>query len=79
MPAVKIFGRNVYSFRKFYDDMISYRDYCVKYTDQYQNTYITSKVLLNSTLTFILPVGILLMGGRSGDLSFVQTLLFLLF
>ncbi len=76
MPAVKIFGRNVYSFRKFYDDMISYRDYCVKYTDQYQNTYITSKVLLNSTLTFILPVGILLMGGRSGDLSFVQALLF---
>lgn len=76
MPAVKIFGRNVYSFRKFYDDMISYRDYCVKYTDQYQNTYITSKVLLNSTLTFILPVGILLMGGRSGDLSFAQTLLF---
>ncbi|MCS4525189.1 hypothetical protein JTT07_19025 [Clostridium botulinum] len=79
VPAVKIFGRNVYSFRKFYDDMISYRDYCVKYTDQYQNTYITSKVLLNSTLTFILPVGILLMGGRSGDLSFAQTLLFLLF
>ncbi|RUT55082.1 ABC transporter family protein [Clostridium botulinum] len=76
VPAVKIFGRNVYSFRKFYDDMISYRDYCVEYTDQYQNTYITSKVLLNSTLTFILPVGILLMGGRSGDLSFVQTLLF---
>ncbi|APC82316.1 ABC transporter ATP-binding protein [Clostridium botulinum] len=76
VPAVKIFGRNVYSFRKFYDDMISYRDYCVKYTDQYQNTYIISKVLLNSTLTFILPVGILLMGGRSGDLSFVQTLLF---
>lgn len=76
VPAVKIFGRNVYSFHKFYDDMISYRDYCVEYTDQYQNTYITSKVLLNSTLTFILPVGILLMGGRSGDLSFVQTLLF---
>ncbi|MCW6108846.1 ABC transporter ATP-binding protein [Clostridium sporogenes] len=76
VSAVKIFGRNVYSFRRFYDDMISYRDYCVKYTDQYQNTYISSKVLLNSTLTFILPVGILLMGGRSGDLSFVQTLLF---
>ncbi|BDR67144.1 ABC transporter ATP-binding protein [Clostridium tetani] len=76
VPAVKIFGRTVYSFRKFYDDMISYRDYCVKYTDQYQNTYISSKILLNSTLTFILPIGILLMSQNLKDFSFAQTLLF---
>jgi ATP-binding cassette subfamily B protein IrtA len=76
IPAVKVFGRTVYSFRKFYDDMISYRDYCVGYTDNFQNTYIAAKVLLNSTLTFILPVGILLLGGESGNLSLSQILLF---
>jgi ATP-binding cassette subfamily B protein IrtA len=75
VPAVKIFGRTVYSFRKFYEDMIAYRDYCVSYTEQYQNVYISSKVLLNSTLTFILPVGILIFGGKTNLLS-AQTLLF---
>ena len=75
VPAVKIFGRTVYSFRKFYEDMIAYRDYCVSYTEQYQNVYISSKVLLNSTLTFILPVGILISGEKTNLLS-AQTLLF---
>lgn len=76
VPAVKIFGRTVYSFRKFYNDMIGYRDYCIRYTEQYQNAYISSKVLLNSSLTFLLPVGILLLGDNSNNLLLTQTLLF---
>lgn len=76
IPAVKVFGRTVHSFRKFYDDMIAYRDYCVKYTDNFQNTYISAKVMLNSTLIMILPVGILLLSKRGTDLSLTQTILF---
>jgi ATP-binding cassette subfamily B protein IrtA len=76
IPAVKVFGRTVYSFRRFYEDMIYYRDYCVGYTDHFQNTYIAAKVLLNSTLLFILPVGILLLGGEGRNVLLSQTLLF---
>lgn len=75
IPVVKVFGRTVHSFRQFYDDMISYRDYCVQYTDHFQNTYIAAKVLLNSTLLLILPVGIILLAGNY-DLSLTQTLVF---
>ncbi|WP_027624586.1 ABC transporter ATP-binding protein [Clostridium lundense] len=76
IPVVKVFGRTVHSFRKFYSDMISYRDYCVKYTDYFQNTYIAAKVLLNSTLIMILPVGILILTKQGADLSLTQTILF---
>ncbi|WMJ82229.1 ABC transporter ATP-binding protein [Clostridium sp. MB40-C1] len=76
IPVVKVFGRTVRSFRKFYDDMIKYRDYCVQYTDNFQNTYILAKVLLNSTLIMILPVGILLLGKQGTNLSLTQTILF---
>ncbi|SFB41184.1 ABC transporter ATP-binding protein [Clostridium frigidicarnis] len=76
IPVVKVFGRTVRSFRKFYDDMIAYRDYCVQYTDHFQNTYISAKILLNSTLIMILPVGILLIGKQGTNLSLTQTILF---
>ena len=75
IPVVKVFGRTVHSFRQFYDDMVAYRDYCVQYTNHFQNTYIAAKVLLNSTLILILPVGILLLRGDT-DLSLIQTLVF---
>ncbi|SHI72661.1 ATP-binding cassette, subfamily B [Clostridium cavendishii DSM 21758] len=76
IPVVKVFGRTVHSFHKFYDDMISYRDYCVKYTDNFQNTYISAKVLLNSTLIMILPASILLFDNKGTDLNLTKTILF---
>lgn len=76
IPVVKVFGRTVHSFHKFYDDMIDYRDYCVRYTDYFQNTYISAKILINSTLVMILPVGILMMSNGGTNLSLTQTILF---
>ncbi|KNF09009.1 ABC transporter ATP-binding/permease protein [Gottschalkia purinilytica] len=78
MPVIKVFGQTVHSFRKFYDDMISYRDYCVKYTDQFQNSYILFKVILGSLLTFILPVGVYFLSGNPQNMAFSLTLLFFL-
>jgi len=78
MPVIKIFGQTVRSFRKFYDDMISYRDYCVRYTDQFQNSYVFFKVMLGSSLTFILPVGVYILSGKPENIAFALTLLFFL-
>lgn len=47
MPAVKVFGQTVHSFRKFYQDMMYYRDYCVQYGDHFQNEFILFKIMLN--------------------------------
>ncbi|UQZ80866.1 Iron import ATP-binding/permease protein IrtA [Paenibacillus konkukensis] len=78
MPAVKVFGQTVHSFRKFYADMISYRDYCLKYTDQFQNGYLLFKVTLGSFAAFVLPVGVYLLSREPGNIAFASVLLFFL-
>lgn len=78
MPVIKVFGQTVHSFKNFYEDMISYRDYCVGYSDQFQNSYVLFKVMLGSTLAFILPAGVYLLSGEPQSMAFALTLLFFL-
>lgn len=78
MPAIKLFGQSVTRFRKFYQDMLAYRDYCVNYTDQFQQGYLTLKVLLVSLATFVLPVGVFLLERNPESVAFATVLLFFL-
>ncbi|MGF7029176.1 ATP-binding cassette subfamily B protein [Paenibacillus mucilaginosus] len=78
MPAVRVFGQTVQSFRQFYEDMIRYRDYGVKLTDQFQYGSLTFKVILGSLAAFILPVGVLLVSRYPGSVTFSSVLLFFL-
>ncbi|WP_139993000.1 ABC transporter ATP-binding protein [Paenibacillus paridis] len=78
MPAIKVFGQTVHSFRKFHADMVSYREYCVKYTDQFQNGFLLFKVLLSSFAAFALPVGVFLLDRNPGSTAFAAVLLFFL-
>ncbi|HBZ80386.1 MULTISPECIES: ABC transporter ATP-binding protein [Brevibacillus] len=78
MPAIKVFGQTVHSFRQFYADMISYRDYCVKHTRDFQNGYLTFKVILGSFVAFILPVGVFLLSSDPHNVAFASVLLFFL-
>lgn len=78
MPAVKVFGQTVQSFRQFYQDMIRYRDYGVKLTDQFQYGSLLFKVILGSLAAFVLPVGVLLLSRDPGNVAFASVLLFFL-
>ncbi|MDF2659084.1 MAG: transporter ATP-binding protein [Paenibacillus sp.] len=78
MPAVKVFGQTVHSFRAFYADMVRYRDHCVKHTDSFQNGYLMFKVILGSFAAFILPVGVFMMSREPGSVAFASVLLFFL-
>jgi ATP-binding cassette subfamily B protein IrtA len=78
MPAVKVFGQTVHSFRKFYRNMVEYRDLSLGITDRFQNGYILFKTLLASMFTFILPVGVFLLSGQPDNMSFALVLLFFL-
>ncbi len=78
LPAIKVFGQSVKGFRKFYNDMLSYRDYCVKYTDNFQHGYLAFKVLIGSLAAFILPVGVFLLDDKPGSIAFAAVLLFFL-
>ncbi|TBL81395.1 ABC transporter ATP-binding protein [Paenibacillus thalictri] len=78
MPAVKVFGQTVQSFRQFYQDMLRYRDYGVKLTDQFQYGSLIFKVILGSLAAFILPVGVFLLSRDPANIAFASVLLFFL-
>lgn len=78
MPAVKVFGQTVKSFRQFYQDMIRYRDYGVKLADLFQNGFVLFKVIISSFVVFVLPVGVFLLSRDPGSVSFASVLLFFL-
>ena len=69
MPVVKIFGQSVRSFRQFNAEIQAYKTFALKCCDTYQNGMVAFTVLLNSMVTFILPMGILLMQASPQSLS----------
>ena len=76
MPVVKIFGQSVRSFRQFNAEIQAYKTFALKCCDTYQNGMIAFTVLLNSMVTFILPMGILLMQANPQSLSLAAVWLF---
>ena len=76
MPVVKIFGESVRSFRQFNAEIQAYKTFALKCCDTYQNGMIAFTVLLNSMVTFILPMGILLMQASPQSLSLAVVWLF---
>lgn len=78
MPSIKIFGQTVKSFRKFYEDIISYRDFTTKMTEVIRPGYVLFRMFVLSVATFTVPVGLLLFLKDPGDVAFVVTFLFFL-
>lgn len=78
MPSIKIFGKTVHSFRKFYDTMIAFRDSCIRFTDNFQNGYVTFKVILMALEFFVFPVGLFILAKNPADTAFAATFLFFL-
>jgi len=76
MPAVKIFGRTVFSFRRFHRDIQEYRTMVTKFTDQFQNGFVLFRTILASSITFVLPVGVLLLSRDPENTSLGLTVLF---
>lgn len=76
MPVVKIFGQSVRSFRQFNAEIQAYKTFALKCCGTYQNGMIAFIVLLNSMVTFILPMGILLLQASPQSLSLAVVWLF---
>lgn len=78
MSSIKIFGQTVKSFRRFYDDIISYRDFTTKMTEKIRPGYVLFRMFVLSVATFIVPVGLLLFLRSPDNVAFVTTFLFFL-
>lgn len=78
MPSIKIFGQTVKSFRRFYDDIISYRDFTTKMTEMIRPGFVRFRVFVLSVATFIVPIGLLIFQKTPQNVSFVATFIFFL-
>lgn len=76
IPVVKIFGQTVYSFKRFNKDLYEYRDWAVNYCDSFENGMAIFMTILNSFLTFILPVGLLILSKDPSNMAFALVYLF---
>ena len=76
MPVVKIFGQSVRSFRQFNSEIEAYKSYALRVCDTYQPGMIAFTVLLNSLITFILPVGLLLLSRETQNIGLAAVYLF---
>lgn len=76
MPVVKIFGQTVASFRQFSQSIYTFKKYALHVCDTYQPGMVWFTVLLNSIVTFILPVGLLLLSREPGNVVLAGVYLF---
>ncbi len=70
IPVVKVFQQTVFSFRRFYDSIIRYRDLVIPYTLTWRNPMSIYTAVINGFAFFLIPVAVLLIG-RGGELSVV--------
>ena len=62
IPVVKVFQQTVFSFKRFYDSIINYRDLVIKYTLLWRTPMSAYIVAINAFAFFLVPTGILLIG-----------------
>jgi ATP-binding cassette subfamily B protein IrtA len=62
IPVVKTFGQSIFSFKRFYDSIIKYKEMVYAYTLLWQKPMSFYNVIMQSTVFFLIPMAILLIG-----------------
>lgn len=75
MPAVKVFGLTVNSFKAFRNSIVSYKDWVLKYTHYCKKPYMVFLTILSSIAAFIVPIGVFILSGNPANQAFALTLL----
>ncbi|MGP1435533.1 MAG: ABC transporter ATP-binding protein [Phocaeicola sp.] len=76
IPVVKVFQQTVFSFKRFHDSIIRYRDLVIQYTLMWRSPMSAYTVAINAFAFFLVPVGIILIG-HGGSVPVVIADLFL--
>lgn len=62
IPVVKVFQQTVFSFKRFYDSITTYRDLVIQYTLAWRRPMSAYTVAINAFAFILVPVGIILIG-----------------
>ncbi len=72
IPVVKTFGQTVFSFTRFYDSIVRYREYVSQYTMLWKYKMSFFNVVLHTTAFFLIPAALLLLA-HEANLALVVT------
>jgi ATP-binding cassette subfamily B protein len=62
IPVVKTFGQTIFTFKRFYNSIIKYKDMVYAYTVLWRKPMSFYSVIMQSAAFFLLPMGIFLIG-----------------
>ena len=72
IPVVKTFGQSIFSFKRFYNSIIKYKEMVHAYTVLWRAPMSFYTIIMQSAAFFLIPMAILL-SGRGGNLPLVLT------
>lgn len=72
IPVVKTFGQSIFSFKRFYNSIIKYKEMVHAYTVLWRKPMSFYSVIMQSAAFFLIPMATFLIG-RGGDLALVLT------
>lgn len=62
IPIVKVFQQTVFSFKRFHDSIINYRDFVIRYTLLWRTPMSAYTIAINAFAFLLVPTGIILIG-----------------
>ena len=62
IPVVKVFQQTVFSFKRFHDSIINYRDLVIRYTLLWRTPMSAYTIAINAFAFLLVPTGIILIG-----------------
>lgn len=75
IPVVKVFQQTVFSFKRFYDSIISYRDLVTRFTLQWQTSFPLYTVIINAFTFLLVPTAVIMIGCGGNAMSVVANLI----
>jgi ATP-binding cassette subfamily B protein IrtA len=79
IPVVKTFGQSIFSFKRFYDSIIKYKEMVHAYTLLWLKPMSFYNVIMQSAAFFLIPMAILLIGrGRNVSLVLADFIFYIL-
>lgn len=76
ISVVKVFGQTIYSFKNFYDSIIRYKDFVLKYTLSMEKSMSLFVTIINGAFFLLVPAGIILSSYATNYESFVLSFIF---
>ncbi len=78
IPVVKTFGQSIFSFKRFYNSIIRYKEMVHAYTLLWRSPMSFYTVIMQSAAFFLIPVGILLIGSGASIALIIADYIFYL-